>query len=143
MTLDLTDKTDSRNWDLKPEPLDQSSDPVWMYLREMGVVPLLTREGEVSIAKRIERGQSNVRKALSRSPIVIQELVRLGKEVERDRESIRKLLDFNRDERYKERIAERRKEFLETCTQVAQLYKRLNQLRRKRDATSPRKKPQD
>ena len=114
-----------------------------MYLREMRVVPLLTREGELSIAKRIERGQSNVRKALSRSPIVIQELVRLGKEVERDRESIRKLLDFNYNERYKERIAERRKEFLEICTQVAQLYKRLNQLRRKRDATSPRKKPQD
>ena len=114
-----------------------------MYLREMGVVPLLTREGEVSIAKRIERGQSNVRKALSRSPIVIQELVRLGKEVERDRESIRKLLDFNYNERYEERIAERRKEFLEICTQVAQLYKRLNQLRRKRGATSPRKKPQD
>ena len=114
-----------------------------MYLREMGVVPLLTREGEVSIAKRIERGQSNVRKALSRSPIVIQELVRLGKEVERDRESIRKLLDFNYNERSEERIAERRKEFLEICTQVAQLYKRLNQLRRKRGATSPRKKPQD
>ena len=57
MTLDLTERTDSRDWDLKPEPLDQSSDPVGMYLREMGVVPLLTRQGEVRLAKRIERGQ--------------------------------------------------------------------------------------
>ncbi len=143
MTVLLTESSDGKDLDLSSKSSDPIQDPVWMYLHEMGVVPLLTREGEVSIAKRIERGQSNVRKALSRSPIVIQELVRLGKEVERDRESIRKLLDFNRDERYKERIAERRKEFLETCTQVAQIYKRLNQLRRERDATSPRKEPQD
>ena len=139
MTVPLTESSDGKDLDLSSKSSDPIQDPVGMYLREMGVVPLLTREGEVSIAKRIERGQSNVRKALSRSPIVIQELVRLGNEVERDRESIRKLLDFNRDERYKERIAERRKEFLEICTQVAQLYKRLNQLRRKRGATSPRK----
>ena len=143
MTVLLTESSDGKDLDRSSKSSDPTQDPVWMYLREMRIVPLLTREGEVSIAKRIERGQSNVRKALSRSPIVIQELVRLGKEVERDRESIRKLLDFNYNERYDERIAERRKEFLETCTQVAQLYKRLNQLRRKRDATSPRKKPQD
>ena len=143
MTVLLTESSDGKDLDRSSKSSDPTQDPVWMYLREMGIVPLLTREGEVSIAKRIERGQSNVRKALSRSPIVIQELVRLGKEVERDRESIRKLLDFNYNERYDERIAERRKEFLETCTQVAQLYKRLNQLRRKRGATSPRKTPQD
>ena len=58
--------------DLTPGALDKTNDPVRMYLREMGTVPLLTREGEVEIAKRIERGQMKVFKALSRSPIVIQ-----------------------------------------------------------------------
>jgi RNA polymerase primary sigma factor len=47
---------------------DKTNDPVRMYLREMGTVPLLTREGEIELAKRIERGQGAVRKALSRSP---------------------------------------------------------------------------
>src|SRR5512140_2046093 len=55
--------------DLTPGALDQTNDPVRMYLREMGTVPLLTREGEVEIAKRIERGQLRVLKAISRSPI--------------------------------------------------------------------------
>ncbi len=94
-TVNLAESLDGGDLDFTPGSLDKTNDPVWVYLREMGVVPLLTREGEVSIAKRIEQGQSNVRKALSRSPIVIQELVRFCKEVERNRESIRKLLNFN------------------------------------------------
>jgi RNA polymerase primary sigma factor len=56
------------------EALDKTNDPVRMYLREMGTVPLLTREGEVEIAKRIEKGQEMVLKALSRSPLVVSEL---------------------------------------------------------------------
>src|SRR5207245_4822633 len=60
--------------DLTPGALDKTNDPVRMYLREMGTVPLLTREGEVEIAKRIERGQLKVLKALSRSPSIIQEM---------------------------------------------------------------------
>ena len=59
--------------DLTPGSLEKTNDPVRMYLREMGTVPLLTREGEVTIAKRIERGQLVVMKAITRSPIVIKE----------------------------------------------------------------------
>src|SRR6202521_3070510 len=65
---------DEAELDLTPGALEKTNDPVRMYLREMGTVPLLTREGEVEIAKRIERGQLRVLKALSRSPIVINEL---------------------------------------------------------------------
>ena len=54
--------------DLTPGALDKTNDPVRLYLREMGVVPLLTREGEVAIAKRIERGKIRMQKAISRSP---------------------------------------------------------------------------
>jgi len=67
--------------DLTPGTLEKTNDPVRMYLREMGTVPLLTREGEVEIAKRIERGQMRVMKAISRSPIVIREIAALGEEV--------------------------------------------------------------
>ncbi len=64
--------------DLSAGALDKSNDPVRLYLREMGIVPLLTREGEVTIAKRIERGQLKTRKAISRSPIAVERLIKLG-----------------------------------------------------------------
>src|SRR5881628_3049102 len=67
--------------DLTPGALDKTNDPVRMYLREMGTVPLLTREGEVEIARRIERGEKKIVKALSRSNYVISELLKLGKEL--------------------------------------------------------------
>src|SRR5438477_11580412 len=63
---------------------EKVNDPVRMYLREMGTVPLLTREGEVEIARRIERGQSTVLKSLFRAPLVIQEVVVMGEEVTQD-----------------------------------------------------------
>src|SRR5437764_7005708 len=71
---------------------DKTNDPVRMYLREMGTVPLLTREGEIELAKRIERGQSAVRKALSRSPLVIREVLDLREAMERDPQIVRELL---------------------------------------------------
>ena len=64
--------------DLTPGVLEKSNDPVRIYLREMGMTPLLTREGEVDIAKRIERGQLRTLKALSRSPIVIRQILAIG-----------------------------------------------------------------
>ena len=69
--------------DLTPGTMEKTNDPVRMYLREIGTVPLLTREGEVEIAKRIERGQLRVLKALSRSPIVIREIVAIGEDLKR------------------------------------------------------------
>ncbi len=59
-------------------PLEKTNDPVRMYLREMGTVPLLNREGEVSIARRIERGERRVLNALSASPHVLNEIRELG-----------------------------------------------------------------
>jgi RNA polymerase primary sigma factor len=62
---------------------DKTNDPVRMYLREMGSVPLLTREGEIELAKRIERGQRSVNKSLSRSPLIVREVVALADEIRR------------------------------------------------------------
>ena len=65
-------------------PLEKTNDPVRMYLREMGTVPLLTRQGEVSIARRIERGERRVINALARSSFVWRELCRLGEEIKKE-----------------------------------------------------------
>ncbi|HEV2859785.1 MAG TPA: RNA polymerase sigma factor RpoD [Pyrinomonadaceae bacterium] len=81
--------------DLSAGALEKTNDPVRLYLREMGVVPLLTREGEVSIAKRIERGQIRTQKAISRSPIAVKELCRLGEELEAGRINIRDIVTFS------------------------------------------------
>ncbi len=81
--------------DLSAGVLDKSNDPVRLYLREMGVVPLLTREGEVTIAKRIERGQLKTFKAISRSPIAIERLITLGEELEQGVYTIRETVAFS------------------------------------------------
>jgi RNA polymerase primary sigma factor len=84
--------------DLTPGTLEKTNDPVRMYLREMGTVPLLTREGEVEIAKRIERGQLRVMKAISRSSIVIREVVGLGEDLKRGVRNIKEVVIFDEEE---------------------------------------------
>ena len=81
--------------DLSAGTLEKTNDPVRLYLREMGVVPLLTREGEVAIAKRIERGQLKTQKAIARSPIAVRELIKIGEDLEAGRISIRETVTFS------------------------------------------------
>ena len=81
--------------DLSAGTLEKTNDPVRLYLREMGVVPLLTREGEVAIAKRIERGQLRTQKAITRSPIAVEELLKIGDELESDTANIRDIVTFS------------------------------------------------
>ena len=81
--------------DLSAGTLEKTNDPVRLYLREMGVVPLLTREGEVAIAKRIERGQLKTQKAISRSPIAVRELLKIGEELEAGKLNIREMVTFS------------------------------------------------
>ncbi len=64
--------------EIEAEGLGKSIDPVYMYLREMGSVSLLTREGEVEIAKRIEQGEKEVINAVLDSPLTIKEMIQLG-----------------------------------------------------------------
>src|ERR1700723_653766 len=92
------EESDDVELDLSPGTLEKTNDPVRMYLREMGTVPLLTREGEVEIAKRIERGQMRVMKAISRSPIVIREIVGLGEDLKRGVRNIKEVVIFDEEE---------------------------------------------
>jgi len=92
------EESDDVELDLSPGTLEKTNDPVRMYLREMGTVPLLTREGEVEIAKRIERGQNRVMKAISRSPIVIREIIGLGEDLRRGVRNIKEVVTFDEEE---------------------------------------------
>jgi len=84
--------------DQTPGPLETIKDPARIYLREMAVVPLLTREGEVDIAKHIERGQLRVLKALSRSPVVIRQILAIGEDLKRGARSIKEIVAFDEEE---------------------------------------------
>ncbi len=74
----LDDKLLDEQDELLDVEFDKTHDPVRQYLREMGSVKLLNREGEIGIARRIERGQRKVRRTLSRCPVAIQEVIRFG-----------------------------------------------------------------
>src|ERR1051325_5002939 len=134
---------DDEEIELPPGILEKTNDPVRMYLREMGTVPLLTREGEVEIAKRIERGQNAVLKAMSRSPIVIQELLTLGKDVRTGQRPIKEVLVFNDDELTEERLQERLEEFAEVIDEVGKLYKKVQLLPAKFAKVPRTKKPKE
>jgi RNA polymerase primary sigma factor len=90
----------AENIDLKLTPAspDSASDPVRVYLREMGASHLLTREGEVQIAKRIERGQLATLKALSRSPVVVHQILAIGEDLKRGLHSIIDIVIFDEEE---------------------------------------------
>src|SRR2546421_3200054 len=84
--------------DLTTGIVDKTNDPVRLYLREMAVVPLLTRDGEVSIARRIERGRQRVLKSISRSPICIDEMLQIGERLRRGELHIREVVTFSEQE---------------------------------------------
>jgi RNA polymerase primary sigma factor len=129
--------------DLTPGALEKTNDPVRMYLREMGTVPLLTREGEVEIAKRIERGQLRVLKALSRSPIVIRELLAMGEDLKKGVRSIKEVVTFDEEEITDEILQNRLNEFTGKIDDMAKLYKKTNVLEEKYATVSQKKRPKD
>ncbi|MGP8095499.1 MAG: RNA polymerase sigma factor RpoD [Candidatus Sulfotelmatobacter sp.] len=129
--------------DLSPGALEKTNDPVRMYLREMGTVPLLTREGEVEIAKRIERGQVRVLKALSRSPIVIRELLAMGEDLKKGVRSIKEVVTFDEEEITDEILQNRLNEFTGKIDDMAKLYKKANVQEEKYIAVSQKKRPKD
>jgi RNA polymerase primary sigma factor len=110
--------------DLTPGAVEKTNDPVRMYLREMGTVPLLTREGEVEIAKRIERGQLRVLKALSRSAIVIREVLATGDDLRRSVRSIKEVVIFDEEEITDEVLQARLKEITGRIDELHRHYKR-------------------
>jgi RNA polymerase primary sigma factor len=108
--------------DLTPGTLEKTNDPVRMYLREMGTVPLLTREGEVAIAKRIERGQLLVLKTITRAPLILKELLQVGEDLRNGSRSIKEIVQFDDEELTEEKIEAKTKETLKQIDKIAKLY---------------------
>jgi RNA polymerase primary sigma factor len=113
---------DAGDLDLTPGMLEKTNDPVRMYLREMGTVPLLTREGEVAIAKRIERGQLLVLKTITRSPIILKELLTIGEDLRKGTRSIKEIVQFDDEELTEEKIENKTKKTLKVLDKIAKLY---------------------
>src|ERR1700685_2291070 len=120
---------------------DKTNDPVRMYLREMGTVPLLTREGEIELAKRNERGQWAVRKALSLSPLVIREISQLGEDLQRGVTSVRDVLVLPEFVITDEDFTGQLNDLLAQVSEIEKYYKKSQQFRQKLQAVSRQMKP--
>ena len=126
--------------DLTPGALEKTSDPVRMYLREMGTVPLLTREGEVTIAKRIERGQLQVLKIISRSPIILKEILAIGADLRAGNRSIKEIVVFDDEELTEEKIENKTRHTLRIIDKIEKLYEGANHQATKLERTPRSKK---
>jgi len=122
---ELTEKKAS----LKISVLDKTNDPVRLYLREMGSVPLLDRQGEVEIAKRIERGKWNVIKAISRTQLVIKEVIGLGEQLQKWELDIRNVVKLAEEEMVAEIMEERRVELVNLINNLKELGGKYSKLK--------------
>ena len=129
--------------DLTPGTLEKTNDPVRMYLREMGTVPLLTREGEVEIARRIERGQMRVLKAISRSPVVIREIVALGEDLKRGVRNIKEVVIFDDEELTEEVVQTRVRATAARVDTLVKHQKKAQQLEEKLATVNQKAKPRE
>ncbi len=127
--------------DLVQELNDKTNDPVRMYLREMGSVPLLTREGEIELAKRIERGQAAVRKAISRSALVIREILAMPEMLREDPTVIRDVLIMPDLVVADEVLPQRAEELLAVIAEIDKNYRKAQGFRQKLQAVSRSMKP--
>ena len=113
-----------KSLDLSPGSLDKTNDPVRLYLREMGTVPLLTREGEVIIAKRIERGQLRAYRVMSRSPLIIKRVIALGEVLSQRSRNVKEIIQFKEEELTEERIAKKIRDFQRGLDKIAKSHDR-------------------
>ncbi len=126
---------------LTPDVLEKTTDPVRLYLREMGTVPLLTRQGEIEIAKRFERGHLRVLKAISRSPVVIQELLAIGADLRSGKRLIRDLVVFDEEEITDDILLARAKATIDHLDAMAAHYIRVQACKEKLAAIDQKKHP--
>jgi RNA polymerase primary sigma factor len=137
----LEESDDLAELELSQDFIDKTNDPVRMYLREMGTVPLLTREGEIELAKRIERGQRSVNKALSRSPLVVREVMQLGANVRSGSVLARDIVLPADPLMTDEAIDAQSGELLTAIDEIEKLYRKSLQFRQKMQAISRQLKP--
>jgi len=119
------------------EGLERTTDPVKLYLREMGNISLLTREGEIAIAREIERGEKSVIKSLSKTRLVLNKVLALENELDEDEEIILKMFETSEEEIVEGRLEEKKKTILGQIKQIQKLGIQLNNFPKlKRNAIS-------
>jgi RNA polymerase primary sigma factor len=116
---------------------EKTNDPVRMYLREMGTVPLLDREGEVEIAQRIEQGEWLIYEALCENPVVLRELLRLNEMAIKDKRILRELVAADPDEPLDPKAADRIKGNLKIFEQIATNDAEIGELRKRQKRCKP------
>ncbi|MGH9516945.1 MAG: RNA polymerase sigma factor RpoD [Terriglobales bacterium] len=126
--------------DLSTGAPDTSSDPVRLYLHEMSISPLLTREGEVEIARRIEHGQRRVLKALSRSPIAIRQILTIGDDLKSGRRTIQEIVTFEEEELTEEKLRKRTDDIVRRIDQLRKHYSVACRLLERLGTIPPKKK---
>ena len=133
-----SDDGDEVELDLTPGAVDKTNDPVRMYLREMGTVPLLTREGEVAIARRIERGQRSVLKTISRTQTAAQVVIALGEQLRRGERTVRELVTLQDDDLSEARLAQRAQLLLQQIDCIRDKYGEVLEFERRLAAVARR-----
>ncbi len=138
------DIEDLSDLDLSPGAADKSNDSVRVYLREMGMVPLLTREGEIELAKRIEHGERAVRKALSRSHLIVQILLQTKYHIEQGALSVLDVMqcpDAHVLAEEEDATPSLKEQLLESLDEIDKLHRKVQQMQTKLAATSGNVKP--
>ncbi|NIM92063.1 MAG: RNA polymerase sigma factor RpoD [Candidatus Aminicenantes bacterium] len=112
--------------------LERTTDPVKLYLREMGNISLLTREGEISIAKEIERGEKTIIKALSKTRLVLDEVLSLEDRIKEDPFVIQEMFDLSEDEIAEGKLEEKTKQILSQVKKIKNLSVKLERIPKQR-----------
>ncbi len=130
----ILEKEEGEGNEIEMEAFGKATDPVRMYLREMGSVSLLTREGEVEIAKRIESGKSEVLSVVLSCPMAVKEVIHLGKAIRAGKAEIREVTnEIDEEETSAEEERAQKKKFLEGIEQIRRCDEGIRRLRRNRE----------
>jgi RNA polymerase primary sigma factor len=121
----------------KPEaapqlPIERTTDPVKLYLREMGNIALLTREGEIAIAREIERGEKSIVKALSRTRLVLNAVLSLEDRIKDGSLTLQDYFDISEDDIEEGRLEDKKQEILQKIKKIRELSKKLDRVPEKR-----------
>ncbi len=108
--------------------LERTTDPVKLYLREMGNISLLTREGEIAIAREIERGEKSILKALSKTRLVLNEILYLEENIKEDAFVIQEMLDLSEDDLAEGKLEAKKKEIITKIRNIDDLSIQLNSI---------------
>jgi len=108
--------------------LERTTDPVKLYLREMGNISLLTREGEISIAREIERGEKAIIKALSKTRIVLNEILSLEEKIKEDPEIMYEMFDISEDELAEGKLEAKKKQIMAKIKKIRELSVELDSI---------------